>query len=86
MYYLLLPSLEARTRFIAHLRARQILAVFHYQPLHLSDKGRQFGGRAGQCPVTEDVADRLVRLPLLLPPERRPIRTRVIDAVTSLHV
>ena len=32
---------------IAHLRAREILAVFHYQPLHLSDKGREYGGRAG---------------------------------------
>ena len=64
LFYLLLPSLEARTAFIAHMRARQVLTVFHYQPLHLSDMGRRFGGRAGQCPVTEAVADRLVRLPL----------------------
>ena len=40
MYYLLLPSLEARTRLLAHLRAHVILAAFHYQPLHLSDMGR----------------------------------------------
>jgi dTDP-4-amino-4,6-dideoxygalactose transaminase len=25
--------------------------------------GRRFGGREGDCPVTEDVSDRLVRLP-----------------------
>jgi hypothetical protein len=37
---------------------------FHYQPLHLSDMGRKFGGKQGQCPVTEEVADRLLRLPL----------------------
>jgi dTDP-4-amino-4,6-dideoxygalactose transaminase len=37
--------------------------VFHYLPLHLSDMGRRVGGRPGQCPVTEDVSDRLVRLP-----------------------
>jgi dTDP-4-amino-4,6-dideoxygalactose transaminase len=63
LFYLLLPSLDARTAFIAHMRARQILVVFHYQPLHLSTMGRRFGGGPGQHPVTEDVADRLVRLP-----------------------
>ena len=39
------------------------MAVFHYLPLNLSDMGLRFGGRAGQCPVTEDLSDRLVRLP-----------------------
>jgi len=32
-------------------------------PLHLSDMGRAFGGRPGDCPVTENVSDRLMRLP-----------------------
>ena len=64
VFYLVLPDLEQRTRLIGHLKERGILAVFHYQPLHLSDMGRRLGGRPGQCPVTEDVADRLVRLPL----------------------
>jgi dTDP-4-amino-4,6-dideoxygalactose transaminase len=63
MYYLLLPSLEARTAFIAGLRARGIYSVFHYLPLHLSDMGCRFGGQPGDCPVTESVSDRLVRLP-----------------------
>jgi dTDP-4-amino-4,6-dideoxygalactose transaminase len=63
MYYVLLPSPAARSALIAHLRARGILAVFHYLPLHLSAMGRRFGGSEGQCPVTEDVADRLLRLP-----------------------
>lgn len=63
MFYLLMPSLDARTAFIEHLRGYGILAVFHYQPLHLSDMGRRYGGADGDCPVTEDVAGRLVRLP-----------------------
>ena len=63
MYYLLLPSLESRTALIEHLKSRGICGVFHYLPLHLSAFGRQFGGRAGDCPVCEDVSDRLLRLP-----------------------
>jgi len=63
MYYLLLPSFDVRSALIAWLGERGILAVFHYLPLHLSAMGRRFGGRAGQCPVAEDVSDRLLRLP-----------------------
>ena len=64
MFYLLLPSLDVRQRLIAHLKQSGILAVFHYLPLHISDMGRKFGGKLGDCPVTEDVSDRLLRLPL----------------------
>jgi len=63
MFYLLLPSLEQRQALIDHLKKQGILAVFHYLPLHLSDMGRRFGGKQGDCPVTEDVSDRLLRLP-----------------------
>jgi dTDP-4-amino-4,6-dideoxygalactose transaminase len=63
MYYLLMPTLELRQALIARLKARNILSVFHYLPLHLSDMGKRFGGRPGDCPVTESVSDRLVRLP-----------------------
>ncbi|MBM3151254.1 MAG: dTDP-4-amino-4,6-dideoxygalactose transaminase [Chloroflexi bacterium] len=63
MFYLLLPTLDIRQAFIAHLRQRGIHSVFHYLPLHLSDMGLQFGGRPGDCPVTERVSDQLVRLP-----------------------
>ncbi|MDX2162773.1 MAG: dTDP-4-amino-4,6-dideoxygalactose transaminase [bacterium] len=63
MYYLLLPSLPVRQALIAHLKAHGILSVFHYLPLHLSDMGRGFGGKEGDCPVTESVSDHLLRLP-----------------------
>lgn len=63
MFYLLLPNLETRQRFIQHLRERGVYAVFHYLPLHLSDMGLKFGGQPGDCPVTESVSDRLARLP-----------------------
>jgi dTDP-4-amino-4,6-dideoxygalactose transaminase len=63
MFYLLLPSLERRQALIAELASQGILAVFHYLPLNLSAMGRRFGGHEDQCPVSEGVADRLVRLP-----------------------
>jgi dTDP-4-amino-4,6-dideoxygalactose transaminase len=63
MFYMLLPSMEIRQALIAHLQARGIMSVFHYLPLHLSRMGAKMGGRPGECPVTEDVSDRLVRLP-----------------------
>lgn len=63
MFYLLLPSLAVRSALIAHLKARGILAVFHYLPLHSSQMGRKYDGFDGQCPVTERVSDSLLRLP-----------------------
>lgn len=63
MFYLILPTLAARESLISHLQQRGISAVFHYQPLHTSAMGRGFGGGPGDCPVTEDLADRLLRLP-----------------------
>lgn len=63
LFYLILPSLEVRSRLIDHLKAAGILSVFHYLPLHLSDMGRGFGGQPGDCPVTEELSDRLLRLP-----------------------
>lgn len=64
MFYLLLPSLEQRQQLIAHLRSRGVLSVFHYLPLHRSEMGRRYGGQPGDCPVTEDISDRLLRLPM----------------------
>ncbi len=63
MYYLILPSPRCRAALIRHLRRRGILGVFHYQPLHLSEMGRSYGGKPGDCPVTEHVSERLIRLP-----------------------
>lgn len=64
IFWLLLPDASDRGRFIEHLSARGIEAAFHYQPLHLSPAGRELGGREGDCPVSEAVSARLVRLPM----------------------
>jgi dTDP-4-amino-4,6-dideoxygalactose transaminase len=63
MFYMLLPTTEHRDALIAHLKDLSILSVFHYTPLHLSDAGRNFAARPSQCPVTEEISERLLRLP-----------------------
>lgn len=63
MFYLVLNSLEERQALISHLKSQGILSVFHYVPLHLSDMGRKFGAQPGDCPLTEDISERLLRLP-----------------------
>jgi dTDP-4-amino-4,6-dideoxygalactose transaminase len=63
MFYMLMGTPEERTSLITHLKENGILSVFHYLPLHLSEMGRRFGGMKGACPVTEDVSQRLLRLP-----------------------
>jgi dTDP-4-amino-4,6-dideoxygalactose transaminase len=80
MFYLLLPSLEDRTALIAHLKAQGIQSVFHYLPLHLSDMGMHFGGKKGDCPVTEDLSDRLLRLPFYNDLEEAD-QSRVVEAI-----
>jgi dTDP-4-amino-4,6-dideoxygalactose transaminase len=63
MFYVLFPTLDDRQDAIAWLRRRDIYAVFHYLPLNASSMGARFGAREGDCPVTESVSDRLLRLP-----------------------
>jgi dTDP-4-amino-4,6-dideoxygalactose transaminase len=83
IFYLLMPSLAVRQALIEHLKARGILAVFHYVPLHLSDYARKAGSR-GDCPVAVDVSDRLLRLPLYFNLSEDD-QMRVVDAVLSFH-
>jgi dTDP-4-amino-4,6-dideoxygalactose transaminase len=63
MYYLVMPDAESRTALLAHLKMNGVSAVFHYLPLNRSEyflgnfKTRQ------DCPVTESISERIVRLP-----------------------
>jgi dTDP-4-amino-4,6-dideoxygalactose transaminase len=84
MYYMLMPDLETRSRFLAYVKERGVLAVFHYLPLNTSEMGLKLGGYAGQCPVTEDISDRLVRLPMFADLTNDEL-AYVIDVVTSFE-
>jgi len=85
MFYLLMPSLEARQEFIAHLKQDDIGSVFHYVPLHLSKMGRKFGGKERACPVTERTSGCLVRLPFYNDLNETD-QARVVSVVREFHV
>jgi dTDP-4-amino-4,6-dideoxygalactose transaminase len=90
MYYLLMPTFEARTGFIAHLAKCDIKAVFHYLPLNHSEYALRAASRdmgvgswkVAECPVTESVSDRLVRLPFYTSMTEAE-QGRVIEAVRA---
>ncbi len=83
LYHLRFDSIEVRDRFMSTLRP-VASTVFHYQSLHLSEVGRRLGGQVGQCPVTEDASNTLVRLPLF-PGLGSDDQSRIIDAIRSFE-
>lgn len=64
MYYVLLNSLEERSLVIERLKKKDIEAVFHYVPLHSSPGGLRFTRTHGNLDNTENLSNRLLRLPL----------------------
>jgi dTDP-4-amino-4,6-dideoxygalactose transaminase len=65
MFYLVCHSLEQRDALLAHLKAKGIYAVFHYQSLHSSPFYHQrHDGRA--LPQSDRYSDCLVRLPIYI--------------------
>lgn len=79
IFFLMLPDAAARRDLTAHLSSRGIGAATHYVPLHLSAAGQRFGRAGGPLPVTERVAECLLRLPLWNGLEHH--LDRVVDAV-----
>ena len=84
MFYVIMPSLQSRQAVITHLASYGILAVFHYLPLHLSPMGVRFGGLKGDFPVTEDLSDRLLRLPFFTGMSNSE-QGQVIEALRAFH-
>lgn len=80
LYYLLLPTLEIRDKFIEFLKGRDILTVFHYIPLHSSPAGKKYGRYVGKMQITDKTSDTLVRLPLFYDITEREI-TYIIQTI-----
>ena len=85
LFYILLPNVATRDQLMSYLKSQGILAVFHYIPLHSSPMGRKFGDHERALPVADDLASRLLRLPLFHDLTEAD-QTRIIDCVTEfLH-
>jgi len=84
LFHMIMPSAESRDALIRHLRAAGILAVFHYQPLHLSPYGQRLQPDA-DCPVAEEIGDRLIRLPFYTNMEEADTEA-VIESVCNFAV
>ena len=84
MFYIKAKDLEERTALIKHLKERDILAVFHYVPLHSAPAGLKFGRFAGEDVYTTSQSDRLLRLPLYFGLSNED-RQAVINAVREFY-
>lgn len=82
MFYLKCRDLEERTALIRHLKANDILAVFHYIPLHSAPAGQKFGRFDGADVYTTAESERLVRLPMyygLTEADRNKVIAKVLE-------
>ena len=77
------PSRRVRDALLDGCRERGVTPTFHYVPLHSSDAGRRFSDRDHDCPVTNDVSDRLLRLPFYTAMTDAEVRT-VVDTVVRV--
>ncbi|MBS8269968.1 dTDP-4-amino-4,6-dideoxygalactose transaminase [Halomonas litopenaei] len=84
MFYLKTASLEERTALLEHLKSYEILAVFHYVPLHTANAGRDYGRFEGKDRFTTSESERLIRLPLWYGIEKN-VQERVINAILEFY-
>jgi len=84
IFWLLAKDAAARAALLAHLNARGINAVFHYVPLHSAPAGLRYARAQGNLAVTDDIAARLVRLPMYLGLGEGEV-ARVIDAIAAFY-
>jgi dTDP-4-amino-4,6-dideoxygalactose transaminase len=82
MFYLKCQGLAERTALLAHLKQNEILAVFHYVPLHSAPAGKQYGRFHGEDRYTTAESERLLRLPLWYGMEE-DTRNRIIDVLRA---
>ena len=64
IFYIITNTLDERARLIDHLKKNEVFAVFHYVPLHSSHAGMRYGRVSGNMITTDDISNRLLRLPI----------------------
>lgn len=85
MFYIKVKDLSERTALIEYLKSNDILAVFHYVPLHSAPAGERFGRFHGEDKYTTKESERLVRLPLYYGLKEEEVEL-VIGAVKKFYI
>jgi dTDP-4-amino-4,6-dideoxygalactose transaminase len=80
IYFVILPSAVRRAELMDALMKKGVTAIFHYVPLHSSPGGRRYGRTSGSLAVTEDLSERLLRLPLWADMTREHVES-VVDSM-----
>jgi dTDP-4-amino-4,6-dideoxygalactose transaminase len=87
MFYVLLPDRSSRDGVLKSMQAEGIHPTSHYVPLHNSQGGARFAAYMTECPVTDDVSGRLLRLPFynnLSPEQSERVVTSFLDALSAI--
>ena len=84
MFYLKAKDLEERTALIGYLKQHEIMAVFHYIPLHSAPAGVKFGRFHGEDVYTTAESDRLLRLPMYYGLKKNELN-KIIDTVIKFY-
>jgi dTDP-4-amino-4,6-dideoxygalactose transaminase len=84
LFYIITRSLEERGGLIQHLKANGILAIFHYVPLHSSPAGMKYGRTNGEMSVTDNLSERVLRLPIYYNMTEDDV-TKVVNSVKSFY-
>lgn len=85
IFFIFLKNLKARNELLSFLQQKEINATFHYLPLHSAPLGQEYGGKPGDLPLTEEYADRLLRLPLYYDMTNKDVNT-VVKAINEFFV
>jgi dTDP-4-amino-4,6-dideoxygalactose transaminase len=76
-----MPTPAVRNEMLAVLKNDEINAIFHYIPLHSAEAGKRYGRAAEPLAVTDDIASRLIRLPIWFGIGEK--RIRVVERVLA---
>jgi len=80
IFFILVSNPEECVRLMRHLNAMNINVITHYVPLHSSKAGKKFGRASGNMNVTNDISQRLIRLPLFYGMQNHEV-DRVVQAI-----
>jgi len=80
IFFIVGPDAEQSSRLIQHLKSKNIFAITHYVPLHSSNAGKKYGKVSGDMKVTDDMSQRVIRLPMFYRMQEQEV-DRVVQAV-----